>query len=254
MHHTKRQAALPGYDTADMVAESIAFLRKHEPPEGFFVGFSGGKDSIVTLTLCEMAGVKYQAFFSCTRIDPPEIYPFIRRTYPQVQWLFPKKSFWSLIQQKGPPFRMRRWCCDSLKKEPAKDIPLHVRVMGIRAEESATRAKRGRINVYKGNTILAPIFCWKEWQVWDFIDTHGLAYPSLYDEGNGRLGCVVCPFTFHGDKAETNMQAYPQIWKAFEHAVKRWWLHKREIGCHPDYAEQSWNEFWQKYIRGEHII
>ena len=148
---------------------------------------------------------------------------------------------------------MRRWCCDALKKEPAKAIPLHVRVMGIRAEESASRAKRGRVNIYKGNTILAPIFHWKEWQVWDFIDTHGLAYPSLYDDGNARLGCVVCPFTFHGDKTETSMQAYPQIWKTFEHAVKRWWMHKRETGCYPDYAQQSWDEFWQKYLRGETI-
>ena len=31
-----------------MTAEAIAFLRAHEPEEGYFVGFSGGKDSIVT--------------------------------------------------------------------------------------------------------------------------------------------------------------------------------------------------------------
>ena len=125
--------------------------------------------------------------------------------------------------------------------------------MGVRAEESARRAKRGRINIYKGNTILAPIFGWQEYHVWDFVDSHGLAYPSLYDEGNGRLGCVVCPFTFHGDKHEIYEETYPSIWKTFQHAVRRWWLHKREIGCWPDYANQSWAVFWQKYIQGETI-
>ena len=51
MKNTIRQYSLPGYDTTDYITESIAFLRDNEPPEGFFVGFSGGKDSIVTLEL-----------------------------------------------------------------------------------------------------------------------------------------------------------------------------------------------------------
>ena len=64
------QLWLPGIaDTASMVAESIGYLREHEPVEGYYVGFSGGKDSIVTLELCRMAGVKHQAFYSCTRIE-----------------------------------------------------------------------------------------------------------------------------------------------------------------------------------------
>lgn len=61
-----------------MEEEAIDFLREHEPPEGYFVGFSGGKDSIVTLELCRMAGVKHQAFYSCTGIDAPEVVRFIR--------------------------------------------------------------------------------------------------------------------------------------------------------------------------------
>ena len=60
-----RQAALPGFELGDYIRESVAFLREHEPPEGFFVGFSGGKDSIVTLALCRLAGVRHTAFYSC---------------------------------------------------------------------------------------------------------------------------------------------------------------------------------------------
>ena len=46
MKNTIRQYSLPGYELRDYTTEAIAFLRDNEPPEGFFVGFSGGKDSI----------------------------------------------------------------------------------------------------------------------------------------------------------------------------------------------------------------
>lgn len=133
---------------SDYVAESVAWLRYYEPSESYFVGFSGGKDSIVTLELCRMAGVKHQAFFSCTLIDPPELYKFIKAYYPEVRWIFPQSNFWDLIYKKAPPNRLRRWCCDYLKKFPARAIPLRKRVMGIRAEESIRRAQRPRIDNY----------------------------------------------------------------------------------------------------------
>ncbi len=63
---------------SEAVADAIAYLKEHEPPEGYFVGFSGGKDSIVTLELCAMAGVRHRAFYSATGIDPPEMVKFIK--------------------------------------------------------------------------------------------------------------------------------------------------------------------------------
>lgn len=43
-----------------MIDEAVRFIQSHEPPEGYFVAFSGGKDSIVTLELTRMAGVSHQ--------------------------------------------------------------------------------------------------------------------------------------------------------------------------------------------------
>ena len=37
MKNTIRQLSLPGYDAGDYIAESIAFLRENEPPEGFLL-------------------------------------------------------------------------------------------------------------------------------------------------------------------------------------------------------------------------
>lgn len=94
----------------DMVSEAITFIRDNEPPEGYFVGFSGGKYSIVTLELCRMAGVKHHSFYSCTGIDAPEMVRFIRQHYSDVTFLYPKLSFWEGIRKKSPPLRTRRWC------------------------------------------------------------------------------------------------------------------------------------------------
>lgn len=255
MHHVKRQAALPGYDTADMVAESIAFLREHEPPEGFFVGFSGGKDSITALHLCKLAGVKHQAFYSCTRIDPPEMYRFIKREYPEVQWLFPATTIYEAIQKKSPPLRMQRWCCDVLKKMPAHNHPLKHRVMGIRAEESTRRASRPRIDTFFKQTTYKPIFHWPEWAVWEFIDAYKLPYPKLYDDGLPRIGCVVCPYILGMSPGKVrqrrmSMKRWPHIWKAYEHAVKRWWNNCKAALPLKERRHDNADDYWQAYLRG----
>lgn len=77
----------------ELEAEAIKFLQDNEPPEGYFVGFSGGKDSIVTLELVKRSGVKYKAYYSCTGIDEPSVVRFIKEHYPEVEWLKPKVDF-----------------------------------------------------------------------------------------------------------------------------------------------------------------
>jgi len=54
------------FGTVDRVATAIDRLREFEPPEGYFVAFSGGKDSIVALDLVrrEKAGNMHTAAVS----------------------------------------------------------------------------------------------------------------------------------------------------------------------------------------------
>jgi phosphoadenosine phosphosulfate reductase len=79
---------------------AIRRIQEYEPAAGYRLAFSGGKDSIVIKHLADRAGVKYQAHYSMTTIDPPEIYQFIRKYHPNVVWHRPKRSMFKIIEQK----------------------------------------------------------------------------------------------------------------------------------------------------------
>lgn len=60
------------------IDNSIALLRKAEPlalrynpSDGFYLAFSGGKDSQCLYHVAQLAGVRFKAHFSPTTVDPP---------------------------------------------------------------------------------------------------------------------------------------------------------------------------------------
>lgn len=181
------------YGTTDKVADAIAVLREHEPPEGYYVAFSGGKDSLCVYWLTKLAGVKADYHYNFTTVDPPELVAFVR-TFDDVEIHYPgvNNTMWSLIVRKGlPPSRWRRYCCSNLKEGGGKD---RIKVLGVRAEESAKRKGRQvmQLNGPLG-AIINLIYHWTEYDVWKFIGCNLIDYCSLYDEGFNRLGCVGCP-------------------------------------------------------------
>ena len=96
---------------------AIDRLREFEPDDGYYVAFSGGKDSQVVLDLVRRSGCRYDAHYNCTTVDPPELVRFIRAEYPEVEWHRPDLSMWQLIVKKRfPPTRFRRYCCEYLKE------------------------------------------------------------------------------------------------------------------------------------------
>lgn len=149
------------FGVEDKVTNSIEALRAFEPAEGYYVAFSGGKDSVVVKALCDMAGVKYDAHYSVTSVDPPELVAFIRDQYPDVSRDIPRDAngnaitMWNLIPRKlMPPTQIVRYCCAVLKERGGYG---RFTVTGVRWAESVKRNNnQGLVTIIGGDGMDAP--------------------------------------------------------------------------------------------------
>lgn len=137
----------------DKVQIAINRYKAFEPPEGYYLAFSGGKDSVCIKALADMAGVKYDAHYSVTSVDPPELVAFIRDKYPDVSRDIPHDkdgkpiTMWNLIpKKKMPPTRLARYCCSVLKESAGKG---RITVTGVRWAESARRKENQGVVLFK---------------------------------------------------------------------------------------------------------
>ena len=244
----------PLFDGNDKVAIAIARIRQFTPPEGLYVAFSGGKDSVVLLDLVRKAGVKHDVHYNLTTVDPPELVHFIRKEYPDVQVHRPAMSMWQLIvKKKYPPTRMVRYCCEVLKERGGNEL-LRTVATGVRWSESPGRRKRWRGMVQNcrntiGKVYLMPIIDWTDDDVWYYIRSNNIKYCSLYDEGFKRLGCVMCPMT-GGKYMQVEMKRWPKIAAAYKRAILKSW----EVNNIGDFEGGKWTsgeDLWNWWIGNE---
>ena len=242
----------------DKVEQAIQRLKDFEPPEGYYLAFSGGKDSVVVKALADMAGVKYDAHYNVTTVDPPELVQFVKehkdvqmdkQYYPDTisdEKLRGKPiTMWNLIQyKKRPPTMTVRYCCKYLKEGSGAGRFV---VTGVRwAESSRRKNNRGGLELSdsdkygtrelldpdnpdqqlihicptKAQRILNPIVDWSTAEVWEFIHEYKVPYCRLYDEGYSRLGCIGCPMGgVEHQKAE--FKRYPKFYQAYLRAFDR---------------------------------
>ena len=206
----------------DMVEVAIERLKAFEPKEGYYLAFSGGKDSVTVKALADMAGVKYDAHYTVTSVDPPELVRFVK-SFKDVSFDYPVDdrghviTMWNLISKKSmPPTRIYRYCCAALKETRGANRFV---ITGVRKAESTRRAQtRSGLELGEHKTskrelldpdnptpemfyhcqlhyqkYLNPIIDWTTAEVWEFIKEYKVRYCSLYDEGFTRLGCIGCP-------------------------------------------------------------
>jgi phosphoadenosine phosphosulfate reductase len=239
-----RELTLEG--ETDKVAVAVKRLLTLEPPDGYWVGFSGGKDSIVVLDLCEVAGVKHEAHFSqCGGVDPPELTRFIRNEYPYVSFDLPPYSMWHLVRaHKMLPTRLRRYCCQELKERGGEG---RLVVTGVRWEESAKRKGRRMVeqcmSTGSTKTFLHPIIDWSSDEVWEYIHERQLPYPSLYDEGRKRVGCVMCPF----GTQQADAERWPKIAAQYRRLANEIWDAEKDT----KYVFKSGDEYFDWWLTGK---
>lgn len=212
MHIQKGRKVIKMLHTKLLEAKKL--LRDNEPPEGYYLGFSGGKDSIVLLDLAKRAKVKFDAHYSMTTIEHPETLDFVR-TFPEVEIHEARKTIEELIIKKGfPPLQKYRYCTTELKVKSGRD---RLKILGLRAEESKRRAELEPIVLEGKDRHIFPIFNWTTADIWQYIGKYNLRYNPLYDEGYTRVGCVLCPFA-PKRQIEREIEKYPQIVERYHQA------------------------------------
>lgn len=237
----------------DKIENAIKVLRDNQPEDGYYLAFSGGKDSCVIKKLAQMAQVNFTSYYNNVTIDPPELIYFIRKYHPDVKWNNPKVSMMTRVANKPglPPTRTMRWCCQEYKEMGGKG---KTKIIGVRWEESNARRRRWSSvseDAY-GSKAVCPIVDWTTSEIWRFIKTYNVPYCSLYDEGWARLGCVGCPL-----QSRTNQQRefkrYPLYERNWKNAITKNWekYHdklKRNGEPYYHHKFRSANDFWTWWI------
>lgn len=220
------------FEGKNKVEVAIEFLKLCEPVDGYYLAFSGGKDSVVIYDLAIKAGVKFDAHYCVSPIDPPQIYQFIKEHCPDVQWDYHARGWWAMVVKKGLPLRTSRWCCEVIKEAGGKN---RVVILGNRADEGNIR--KHQLSIEQGRhdnkLFVRPILYWNNEEVWEYIKSNSLPYCLLYDEGFKRLGCVLCPFS---RDIEREMRYFPKTIQAWRNACDR--IVKNRLASGKEYKHQ----------------
>lgn len=198
------------------------------------ISYSGGKDSDVILRLAQMSGVKHEAIYKQTSIDPPGTTAHAKEMGATI--IRPKHTFFQLMEKKGVPHRFARFCCEELKEYKVYDRA----VQGVRREESTARSQRYKepemCRTYprgEKTRVYFPILEWTLDDVARFIDEQEIKCAPVYYDKDGRfcaerrLGCIGCPLAT-GWKRREQFKQYPGMLRQWIRSAKKFYLQKPE--------------------------
>ena len=190
------------------------FVEYQNKVDVFYVAFSGGKDSIVTLDLVQRAlpHNNFKVLFGDTGMEFPDTYKAVEKVeldciekgieFIRAKSHFTPEESWKKF---GPPATVTRWCCSvhktapqvlSLREATGKPDFTGMAFIGVRASESAARSEYDYVSLgekHKGQYSCNPILEWNSAELYCYIYIEDLYLSEAYKKGNRRAGCLVCP-------------------------------------------------------------
>ncbi len=191
------------------------------------LSYSGGKDSLLSLHLCLIAGIEPKLLFNNTGIELPPVIrnvEYVTNRYGlELIEASANGKFWDAVKVFGPPAKDYRWCCKVVKLAPIAKVYKRffsdglLAIIGQRALESVDRSWVG--SVWRNKWLpyalnITPIREWDQLCEWLYIISEGLPVNELYFQGFDRLGCFLCPAAY--------MAEYHIVSKKFPHIWSRW--------------------------------
>lgn len=167
---------------------------------------SGGKDSTALCLWLQEQGLEYRAVHMDTGWEAPETDRYLREYLPQyigpISWIYPPRGMAELIRWKRSfPGRIGRFCTEQLKIFPLMQwmdaeypVVQLFNAVGIRAEESPSRAQMTEYQDVGWAITWRPLLDWKMQDVVDIHKRHGVLPNPLYLAGASRVGCWPCIF------------------------------------------------------------
>lgn len=179
--------------------------------EPVFLSFSGGKDSLAVLKLCEPYEGRFKLLWTNTGYAFPHVETLIRSLGERFGLVELKSDPFTAWEHGGLPtevltvsnfmslnegFKLQPWnlCCYSSKAIPIEQFCAGAGPMVLLSGQRAADGWRfsGRpmpANVKSG----APLADWSTEDVFAFIEAEGIELPAHYSEIADSLDCWVCP-------------------------------------------------------------
>ena len=131
--------------SVELLQKAGTIALNYDAENGYYLAFSGGKDSQALFHIAQLAEVKFRGHMNLTSVDPPEVIRFVKKNYPEVELIKPGKSiFQHAVEKQILPTMRVRWCCKEYKETAGAG---KVTLIGIRKAESTRRAKRNEVEL-----------------------------------------------------------------------------------------------------------